>query len=323
MLNRLMRTVLVLLAVAVAWPAAAKTLKVAHSTWVGYGPFYIARDKGFFKEEGVDVEFVLMEDTALKMGALFAGQIDIAASTCDEFPIYMKPGKPVRYMMAVDYSKGGDGIVATKDIKSVKDLKGKKVAFEHGSISQFFLNVMLNEAGLQQSDIEDINMTAQDAGTAFAAKQVDAAVTWEPALSLGANSPNGHLLVSSAEKPGLIVDVLAVTPETIAAHKDELKAFARAWYRALDFLAKNPDEAYTIMAKGVGGWIEKPEDFKATATGIEYLDKAANTTLFGTEAAPGPISKTLADAMGIWKGFQRIQVDVKPSDIIDYSMYGG
>ena len=77
------------------------------------------------------------------------------------------------------------------------------------------------------------------------------------------------------------------------------------------------------MAKGVGGWIEKPEDFKATATGIEYLDKAKNTALFGTEAAPGPIAKTLADAMVIWKGFQRIQVDVKPSDIIDYTTYGG
>lgn len=322
-MKNLTKILLACAAIAAAYPADAKTFKIAHATWVGYGPLYIARDKGYFKEEGLDVEMVLMEDTALKMGALFAGQIDIAASTADEFPIYMKPGKGVRYMMAVDYSKGGDGIVANKDIKSVKDLKGKKVAFEHGSISQFFLNVMLNEAGLKQSDIEDINMTAQDAGTAFAAKQVDAAVTWEPALSLGANSPNGHLLVSSAEKPGLIVDVLAVTAETMAAHKDELKGIARAWYKALDFLAKNPDEGYTIMAKGVGGWIEKPEDFKATATGIEYLDKAKNTALFGTEAAPGSLSKTVANAMVIWKGFQRIQVDVKPSDIIDYSTYGG
>ena len=82
-------------------------------------------------------------------------------------------------------------------------------------------------------------------------------------------------------------------------HKDELKGFARAWYKVLDFLAKNPDEGYTIMAKGVGGWIEKPEDFKATATGIEYLAKAKNTALFGTEAAPGSLSKTLANAMVI------------------------
>ena len=72
--------------------ADAGSLKLGHSTWVGYGPFYIARDKGFFKEEGVDVELVIMEDTPIKMGALMAGQLDLVASTVDEFPIYMKPG---------------------------------------------------------------------------------------------------------------------------------------------------------------------------------------------------------------------------------------
>jgi NitT/TauT family transport system substrate-binding protein len=86
------------LSVSSAW---AGTLKVGHSTWVGYGPFYIAQEKGFFKEEGVDVEFTIMEDTAIKIGAMFAGQIDIAASTSDEFPSYLQPGKSVRYFMAV------------------------------------------------------------------------------------------------------------------------------------------------------------------------------------------------------------------------------
>ncbi len=307
----------------VAAPLEAKTLKLAHSTWVGYGPFYIARDKGFFKEEGVDVELTIMEDTPLKMGAFMAGQIDMVASTADEFPIYVKPGKGVRYILAVDNSKGGDGVVATKDIKTVADLKGKRVAFEEGSVSQFFFNALLKEAGLKQSDVEIVNMTATDAGTAFAAKQIDAAVTWEPALSQGANSKHGHLLVSSAEKPGLISDVVAVTPETAAAHKDELKAFVRAWYRALAFLKDNPDESYKIMSKGVGGWLEDPNEFKATVTGIEYLDKPMNKAFFGTPEAPGQVYKTLGDALDIWKGFDRIQVEMSPADIIDHSFIGG
>ena len=299
------------------------TLKIGHSTWVGYGPFYIAQQKGFFKEEGVDVEFVIMEDTAIKIGAMFANQIDIAASTSDEFPSYLKPGKSVRYFMAVDYSNGGDGIVASKDIKTIADLKGKRVAFEQGTISQFFLNVLLKKNGLEQSDIEAINMTASDAGTAFVAGQVDAAVTWEPALSMGANSPNGNLLASSKEVPGVIVDVLAVTGETAKAKEADLKAFARAWYRALDYLAKNPDESYSIMAKGVGGWIINPADFKAAAGGIQYLDKQANAELFGTPGANGTLFQTVTSAIEIWKGFQKVQVDVSPADLIDQSMYGG
>ena len=110
--------------------------------------------------------------------------------------------------------KGGDGIVALKDIKTLQDLKGKKVAFETGSVSQFFFDAVLKQDGMSEKDVTVVNMTATDAGVAFAARQVDAAVTWEPALSQGANAAHGHLLLSSADKPGLITDVVAVTPES-------------------------------------------------------------------------------------------------------------
>ena len=304
---------------ALASTADAGELKLGHSTWVGYGPFYIARDKGFFKEEGVDVELVIMEDTPIKMGALMAGQLDLVASTVDEFPIYMKPGIGLHYILAVDNSKGGDGIVANKDITSVEGLKGKKVAFEQGSVSQFFLNALLKDAGMSQADIEPVNMAATDAGVAFAAKQVDAAVTWEPALSQGAKAEHGHILLTSADKPGLITDVVAVTTDTIAAKKDDLAGFVRGWNKALDFIKTNPEEANAIMAQGVGGWLSDPAVFAETLAGIEYLDKDKNIAFFGTPEAPGPIYKTLGTAIDIWKGFDRIQVDVKPEDMVDNS----
>ena len=323
MLNKFFGIVLLGSAMLVTGSADAGSLKLAHSTWVGYGPFYIARDKGFFKEEGVDVELVIMEDTPIKMGALMAGQIDLVASTVDEFPIYMKPGKMLHYVLAVDNSKGGDGVVANKDITSIADLKGKKVAFEQGSVSQFFLNALLKDAGMTEADIEPVNMAATDAGVAFAAKQVDAAVTWEPALSQGAKSEHGHMLLTSADKPGLITDVVATTAETAVAKKDDIAAFVRAWYKAVDYSKSNPDDANAIMAKGVGGWLEDPKVFAETLSGIEYLDKAKNIEFFGSAAAPGQIEKTLGAALDIWKSFGRIQVEVKPADMIDYSFING
>jgi NitT/TauT family transport system substrate-binding protein len=323
MLNKLFGIVLLGSAMLVTGSADAGSLKLAHSTWVGYGPFYIARDKGFFKEEGVDVELVIMEDTPIKMGALMAGQIDLVASTVDEFPIYMKPGKMLHYVLAVDNSKGGDGVVANKDITSIAGLKGKKVAFEQGSVSQFFLNALLKDNGMTEADIEPVNMAATDAGVAFAAKQVDAAVTWEPALSQGAKSEHGHMLLTSADKPGLITDVVATTAETAVEKKDDIAAFVRAWYKAVDYSKSNPDDANAIMAKGVGGWLEDPKVFAETLGGIEYLDKTKNIEFFGTAAAPGQIEKTLGAALDIWKSFGRIQVDVKPADMIDYSFING
>lgn len=314
-------TILALAALSIiAGAAQAKTFKLAHSTWVGYGPFYIAQAKGFFKEAGIDVELTIMENTSLKMGALMAGQIDMVASTADEFPIYMKPGKPLKYILAVDNSKGGDGVVSNSTIKTVADLKGMTVAFEEGSVSQFFVNALLKEAGLTQEDITHVNMTATDAGVAFVAKRVDAAVTWEPHLTQGAKTEHGHLLVSSAEKPGLIVDVVAVKEETAKAHAKEMKAFVAAWQKALDFLKSNPDEAYKLMAAGVGGWLADPNEFKATVTGIEYLDMARNKEMFGSTAQPGQLYKTLGDAIEIWSGFGKVQVKgLTPGDVIDHS----
>ena len=303
-----------------AGAAQAETLILGHSTWVGYGPFYIARDKGFFAEEGIDLELRIMENTPIKMGALMAGQIDLVASTADEFPLYMKPGTPLHYILAVDNSNGGDGVVSLKDITTVADLKGHTVAFEEGSVSQFFINALLREAGLGQDDIEMINMTATDAGVAFAANQVDAAVTWEPHLSQGAATDHGHVLVDSSQKPGLIVDVVAVREDTIAEHGEELAGFVRAWQRALDFLESNPDEAFAVMAAGVGGWLEDPEEFKATVTGIEYLGLERNREMFGTAEAPGQLHQTLTYAIDIWSGFGKVQVEgLNAADVLDRS----
>jgi NitT/TauT family transport system substrate-binding protein len=298
----------------------ADALKLAHSTWVGYGPFYIAQEKGFFKQEGVEIELSVMENTPLKMGALMAGRVDIVASTADEFPTYMRNGKPLRYILAVDNSNGGDGVVSNKNIKTVADLKGRTVAFEEGSVSQFFINALLRQAGLTQKDIKVVNMTATDAGVAFSANRVDAAVTWEPHLSQGANTDHGKVLVSSSQTPGLIVDVVAVLDKTAKDKRKELKGFVRAWQRALDFLESNPDEGYRIMAKGVGGWLEDPEEFKGAVTGIEYLSIERNKEMFGTAQNPGVLAKTITDAITIWDDLGRIKVDgLQASDLIDTS----
>ena len=299
-------------------PAAAETIKIAHSTWVGYGPLYIARDKGFFKNHGVDVDLTVMEDPKLRFTALRAGQIDVIASTVDTALLYLKKADDFKYVAAIDDSNGGDGIVATKDIKSIKDLKGKKVAVNEGSVSQFYLNVLLAKAGLKESDLQTVNMTAADAGSAFVAKKVDAAVTWEPWLSRGKASEHGHLLTDSSKTPGLITDVFIVPKEFVAKHKKGLKGIVAAWNEAVAYQRAHPDEANQIMAKGVGGWLKDPKVFAETLTGIKFYGAEDNKKFFGTKANPGPLSQTVKDAIDVWSGHGKIQVKTTPSDLIDY-----
>lgn len=274
---------------------AAEKFSVAISTWVGYGPFYIAKKEGFFEKEGLDVSLVTMEDVKTRMPALAAGRVDLAATTVDAVLTFSSPAHPLVYLFAVDDSRGGDGIVARKDIRTVADLKGRKVAFTEGSVSQFFLGVVLKDAGLTVKDVQALNMTAGDAGAAFVAGKVDAAVTWEPWLSRGKATPHGAVLVDSAARPGLITDVMVSTKKTLAERPEALKAFYRAWSAAVAWQKANPEAADGIMAKGVGGWLEDPKVFAETRTGIVFYDDAMNRA-FMNPANPDGILATVTQA---------------------------
>jgi NitT/TauT family transport system substrate-binding protein len=225
--------------------------------------------------------------------------------------------------VAIDDSNGGDGIVAIKDIKTIADLKGKKVAVNEGSVSEFYLNVLLAKAGLKESDLNTVNMTAGDAGGAFVAKRVEAAVTWEPWLSKGKSTDFGHLLVDSSTTPGLITDVLIVKTDWANAHQKDIAAIVKSWNEAVAYYRANPDESISIMAKGVGGWLKDPKDFKETLPGIKFYGADDNKAFFGTKAKPGPLSTTVQDAIDVWSGHGKMQVKVTPADLINYSYVGG
>jgi NitT/TauT family transport system substrate-binding protein len=303
--------------------AAAETVRIAHSTWVGYGPLYVARDKGFFKNHGVDVELIVMEDPKDRFPAMLADKIDMIASTVDTGILYLKKPDQFKYVVAIDDSDGGDGIVAVKDIKSISDLKGKSVAVSEGSVSEFYLNVLLGKAGLKESDLKPVNMAAPEAGAAFVAKKVDAAVTWEPWLSRGKQTDFGHLLVDSSTTPGLITDVITTTSDYVGKHPKETKAVVDAWNEAVAYVRAHPDEANEIMAKGVGGWLKDPKVFGETLTGIKFYGAEDNKTFFGTKEKPGPLKNTVQEAIDVWSSHGKLQVKLTPDDIIDYKFVSG
>ncbi len=80
-------------------------------------------------------------------------------------------------------------------------------------------------------------------------------MTWEPHLTEVRKSGKGQVLVDSSTTPGAIVDTVSLTCSFIEKHPDEVKAFVGAYYKAIDYLVANPDKAYAIMAKGVGGYL--------------------------------------------------------------------
>ena len=296
--------------------AEAGTMRLGMTTWVGYGPMFLARDKGFFKENGLDVELQIIEDAALYMAAVAAGQLDGNASTIDEIMKYRSEEFCFKAVVALDDSFGGDGVLVRDDVNSLKDLKGKQVGMNQGSVSQFWFNILLKREGMTEADLEITNMTADDAATAFIAGQIPAAVTWEPHLSLVRTKKEGKVLIDSTQTPGLIVDVVDLTCDYIDKNPKDVEAFTKGLYKAVEFIKTNPDEANAIMAKGVGGYLEKPEDFAEAAKGVRYYDKARNIEFFGT-AEKGEATDLIKLGNEIWGGFEKMKMDVNYGNLVD------
>ena len=298
--------------------AEAGQMRLGMTTWVGYGPMFLARDKGFFKEGGLDVDLRIIEDAALYMAAVAAGELDGNASTIDEIMKYRSPDFCFKAVFALDDSHGGDGVLVRDEVKSLKDLKGKQVGMNEGSVSQFWFNILLTREGMTEKDLQITNMTADDAAAAFIAGQIPAAVTWEPHLTLVRTKKQGKVLIDSSQTPGLIVDVVSLTCDYIQKNPKDVEAFVNGVYKAVEFIKTNPEEAYAIMAKGVGGYLEKPEDFAGAAAGVRFYDQARNVEFFGTPEK-GEAKDLMEMGNKIWGGFQKMKMTINYSDLVDTS----
>jgi NitT/TauT family transport system substrate-binding protein len=203
-------------------------------------------------------------------------------------------------------------------IASLKDLKGQEVGMNEGSVSQFWFNILLKREGMTESDLKITNMTADDAAAAFIAGQIPAAVTWEPHLTLVRTKNQGKVLIDSSETPGLIVDVVSLTCDYINNNPKDVEAFVRGLYKAVEFIKTNQEEAYAIMAKGVGGYLEKPEDFAEAAKGVRFYDQARNIEFFGTPEK-GEAADLIKLGDEIWGSFQKMKMKVDYNSIVDTS----
>ena len=104
---------------------------------------YIGDEKGFFRDEGIDLKIQFIESYDSRRAALVAGQIHVDCTTLDQLLIYADNGVDAQVYGLSDFSQGGDGIVAKKNITSSNDLRGKTVAYAEATPSEFLLRWIL------------------------------------------------------------------------------------------------------------------------------------------------------------------------------------
>jgi NitT/TauT family transport system substrate-binding protein len=281
--------------------------------FVGFGPLYLAKEKGFFSDAGIDAELIVLTGLAERNSALKASRIDALAAPVDYFVLSAGNNLKATIAMAIDESNGADGIVANASIKTVADLRGKIVAVQRGLPSEFFLRVLLRQNGLSLQDVKSVDMETAQAGAAFISKQVDAAVIWDPWLTKATQEGQGHILASSKDYPNLIVDCLGFNQRIAARSPQEVQAIVNAVLRAIDYWKVHREEANAIMAPHFQVDAAK---YGQILNGINFCDLARNRQYFGTQQVPGPIFKVGERASSIWLDAKVIAEPVKPTDII-------
>ena len=169
---------------------------------------------------------------------------------------------------------------------------------------------------MKMDDMKIQNMSSGDAGAAFVAGKVDAAITWEPWLSRAKEAPNGHILIDSSETPGIIVDCLAMDQDFAAKYPGTVKGICEAWYDALDYIKTNPEDAYKILMKYTGD--DTTDAVAGELSGVTLYDKEANEKYFG-----GEIQKVAKMASDLWLDNKLIDSAVSPDDVINGSFISG
>jgi len=259
--------------------ASAEPLKIGYSDWPGWVAWEVAVDKQWFKEEGVEVKFEWFDYVA-SMDAFAAGQLDAVTMTNGDALVTGATGAKSVMIVINDYSNGNDMVVGAPGVESLKDLKGKKVGVEIGFVDHLLLLNGLKKAGMSESDLELVNVPTNETPQVLASGDVAAIAAWQPNSGIALKLvPGAKPIYTSADEPGLIYDVLAVSPESLAARRAEWEKVVKVWYRVVDYILdpKTHADAIRIMAARVG---VSPEEYESFVSGTKILTLAEAKKFF-------------------------------------------
>jgi outer membrane protein OmpA-like peptidoglycan-associated protein/ABC-type amino acid transport substrate-binding protein len=310
-----------------------RPLVVAINTWAGHAPGIVFNNgldpnerSNYRQRYGMDVKFVLLEDPAAKFAAFRNGDVDIMWDTVDnwarEASILAEHGQQAKSILMQDWSRGGDGVVSLSSIQSIEDLKGHKVACTQFTPSHFLLLYLLAQSGLSPADraaVERDIIFTQDAPAAaamFKARQVDAAVTWEPDLSgaVAARENEAHVLVSTSAATNIIADTLVARQDLVDRAPQTVRDFVHGWLEGIDMIKDDPQGSYAVVGKALK---LDSDTVSGMLSGLKLTPYADNAQFYGLAGGKAHFDTLFDTAFVIWRKKGLVTRSVEASDWAD------
>ena len=260
-------------------PNSAKTLNIAYQPVVGFLPAYLLKDgsalQDALKEAGYDVEVTFTEfESGPPENEAFASNLQDIGVMGNVPAISGIAAGQQRSIIGIAYNGEQTEAVLVpedSDIKSVSDLKGKKVGLVIGSIAQNYMNELLKANGLSLDDIELINLSTGEQQQALATGQVDAVATWEPTITKIEAAGAGKVL---ADGTGVFLgeNPIVARTEYVEQNPEIVKIFLEQYQKAAEEIAANPETYAEKYAEQLG----LEQDLFVTA--LSHVDFPVTTT---------------------------------------------
>jgi len=316
------------------WDPKERVVNFPINVWIGWLPIVAANhgfspnaESIFFKEYGFKVNLKLIDDPVIARDAYASGESQILWGTLDMMALFapdlMKDTRTApRIYQQIDWSNGGDGIVVRGNIHSVKDLKGKVVVYAQNSPSQYFINNLLLQAGLQPGEVtHKFTATAFEAAAAFVAdKRIDACVSWAPDIyNIPEKVQGTRILTTTSEANKLIADVWASRADFAKDHPEVIKGLVAGIFKGMEQLsdAGFKAKAFQWMAEGYGMQVD---EVKGMANDAHSTNFAENKGFFLNQNDPANFERTWKNIIFVYRELNLIGTPVRFDEVMDFSV---
>ena len=252
-------------------------LRIEYAQWWGDYTLLVAKEKGLFEKYGVEVEPVYYDIFSKTYPDLAAGQIDGALIAVGD-TININRTAPMKVVAVYD-NGGNDAVLVGSDINSIQALKGKTIGLQIGSQYELTVVKMLQSVNMGIEDVTIVAINPEDALAALESGQVQAASTWEPYSSEALS--NGYKIIYPQEQLYLFPDLIVFDALVVKKRPEDVRAFLKAWFEAVDYRLKNQEETRAIAAKYLHLNIEEVQP----DNNLKILNLNENKKLFNLQEA--------------------------------------
>lgn len=257
--------------------AANEPLKVEYTFWEGDYTLLIAKEKGFFEKHGVQVEPIHYRDNSYAMSDMAINRVDIGLFSLGEMLALTRVAN-VRAVAVYD-SGGTESVVSRRDVRSISDLRGKRVGVDLGSTGELLLREMLSSASMSVLDIELVDANPETVPQRLSEDDLAAGYVYAPYGARAVRQGN-KTLYSAGAGHTLFPNVVVFREAVLQERPQDVQAFIDAWFEAVEYRLANPNECDQIIANKTG---KRLEDV-ALSSGVQLFTRAESLAMFDQDA---------------------------------------